>query len=48
VATGALMVRQEEAELERRFGIPYRLYRQRVPALIPALRRRQMAADHLP
>lgn len=48
IATGTLMIRQEEGELERRFGNAYRLYRQRVPAIIPSLRRGENAPDHLP
>jgi protein-S-isoprenylcysteine O-methyltransferase Ste14 len=35
VATGALMIRMEDAELEQRFGDAYRLYRNSVPAVIP-------------
>jgi len=35
ILTGAIMVRMEDDELERRFGEPYRLYRRRVPAVIP-------------
>ncbi len=38
LATGALMLRLEDAELERRFGEPYRAYRQRVPAFLPRFR----------
>lgn len=38
VVTGALMLRREDAELERRFGEPYRAYRQRVPAFLPRWR----------
>jgi protein-S-isoprenylcysteine O-methyltransferase Ste14 len=34
---GAIMIRFEDAELEQRFGAPYREYRQRVPAVIPKL-----------
>ena len=37
VATGALMIRSEDAELERRFGDAFREYRKRVPAVIPRL-----------
>jgi protein-S-isoprenylcysteine O-methyltransferase Ste14 len=37
ILTGALMIRTEDAELEQRFGTPYREYRQRVPAVIPKL-----------
>lgn len=33
--TGAIMIRTEDAELERRFGQSYRDYRSRVPAVIP-------------
>lgn len=35
VATGAIMIRAEDAELERRFGPAYREYKSRVPAVIP-------------
>ena len=35
VVTGAVMLRQEDAELEQRFGDLYREYRSRVPALLP-------------
>ncbi len=37
VLTGAIMIRLEDAELERRFGQDYRRYRERVPALLPRL-----------
>jgi protein-S-isoprenylcysteine O-methyltransferase Ste14 len=37
ILTGILMIRFEDAELERRFGAPYREYRHRVPAVIPKL-----------
>jgi protein-S-isoprenylcysteine O-methyltransferase Ste14 len=40
VLTGAFMIRIEDAELERRFGEPYRTYRNSVPAVIPKLRPR--------
>ena len=33
--TGAVMIRMEDAELERRFGKAFRLYRQHVPAVLP-------------
>jgi protein-S-isoprenylcysteine O-methyltransferase Ste14 len=33
----AIMLPMEDAELERRFGDPYRAYRARVPALVPRL-----------
>ncbi len=35
VATGAVMIRMEDAELERRFGEEYRRYRLSVPAVLP-------------
>jgi protein-S-isoprenylcysteine O-methyltransferase Ste14 len=35
VVTGAIMIHQEDAELEERFGDLYREYRSRVPALLP-------------
>lgn len=35
--TGAVMIRREDAELERRFGEPYRQYRKSTPAVIPRL-----------
>jgi protein-S-isoprenylcysteine O-methyltransferase Ste14 len=37
--TGAVMIRAEDAELERRFGQEYREYRARVPAVLPRLTR---------
>ena len=37
VITGAVMIRMEDAELERRFGEEYLEYRRRVPALLPKL-----------
>jgi len=37
IASGAIMVRQEDGELERRFGEEFREYRRRVPAVIPKL-----------
>jgi protein-S-isoprenylcysteine O-methyltransferase Ste14 len=36
--TGAVMIRMEDAELERRFGEEYLEYRRRVPALLPRLK----------
>jgi protein-S-isoprenylcysteine O-methyltransferase Ste14 len=33
--TGAIMIRKEDDELERRFGEPFRRYRERVPAFLP-------------
>ena len=38
VATGALMIREEERELEQRFGERFREYQQRVPAFLPGKR----------
>jgi len=35
VITGAGMIRMEDAELEKRFGDPYRAYRRSVPAVLP-------------
>ena len=35
--TGAIMVKLEDAELDRRFGDQYRDYRQRVPGVFPRL-----------
>lgn len=35
VVTGAVMVRMEDAELEKRFGEEYRSYRKSVPAVMP-------------
>lgn len=36
--TGAFMIRREEAELDERFGDAYRVYRRRVPAILPSFR----------
>jgi len=33
--TGAVMIRMEDAELEKRFADPYRAYRRSVPAVLP-------------
>jgi|SRR5208282_1221507 len=35
VVTGAVMIRMEDAELEKRFGESYRAYRRSVPAVLP-------------
>jgi protein-S-isoprenylcysteine O-methyltransferase Ste14 len=35
IVTGVIMIRMEDAELERRFGEPFRRYRDSTPALIP-------------
>jgi protein-S-isoprenylcysteine O-methyltransferase Ste14 len=39
IFTGAIMIRSEDLELEKRFGESYREYRRKVPAVIPALTR---------
>ena len=44
VATGAVMIRMEDAELEKRFGVEYRDYRARVSAVLPRLRRQARAS----
>ncbi|HTS38554.1 MAG TPA: isoprenylcysteine carboxylmethyltransferase family protein [Candidatus Solibacter sp.] len=38
IATGAVMIRMEDAELEQRFGEEFRQYRSGVPAVLPGLR----------
>ena len=41
--TGAVMIRMEDAELEKRFGEVYRAYRRSVPAVLPRVfQRRQL------
>src|SRR5579862_1255006 len=35
IATGAVMIRMEDAELEKRFGEEFRKYRNKVPAVLP-------------
>lgn len=37
IVTGAVMIRMEDAELEKRFGRQYRIYRAEVPAIISSL-----------
>ena len=37
IATGAVMIRMEDAELEKRFGEQYTAYRNHVPAVLPKL-----------
>ncbi len=37
ILTGAVMIRAEDAELEKRFGDEYAAYRERVPAVLPKL-----------
>ena len=39
VVTGAVMIRMEDAELEKRFGEDYLEYRRRVPAVLPRMTR---------
>ena len=41
VVTGIVMIRLEERELVRRFGDDYREYQRRVPAVVPAFRRKR-------
>ena len=38
IVTGAVMIRMEDAELEKRFGAEFVAYRQRVHAVLPRLR----------
>ena len=38
ITTGAVMIRMEDAELEKRFGAEYVAYRHRVRAVVPKLR----------
>jgi methanethiol S-methyltransferase len=38
MATGAVMIRLEDKELENRFGDEYRQYRSRVPAVLPRIK----------
>jgi protein-S-isoprenylcysteine O-methyltransferase Ste14 len=33
--TGAVMIRMEDAELEKRFGDEYRVYERTVPTILP-------------
>jgi len=43
MATGAVMIQMEDAELEKRFGEVFRSYRSSVPAVLPrVLRARQL------
>jgi protein-S-isoprenylcysteine O-methyltransferase Ste14 len=37
IITGAIMIRMEDAELERRFGEQFRSYRKATPAIVPRL-----------
>jgi protein-S-isoprenylcysteine O-methyltransferase Ste14 len=36
--TGAIMIKMEDQELEKRFGEAYRNYQSTVPALVPKLK----------
>jgi protein-S-isoprenylcysteine O-methyltransferase Ste14 len=38
IATGAVMIRMEDQELEKRFGTEYLAYRNKVPAMLPRLK----------
>ena len=38
IVTGAIMIRMEDNELERRFGEEFRAYRRRVPSVLPRWR----------
>jgi protein-S-isoprenylcysteine O-methyltransferase Ste14 len=35
MVTGAVMIRMEDTELEKRFGEEYRVYADNVPAILP-------------
>jgi protein-S-isoprenylcysteine O-methyltransferase Ste14 len=37
IVTGAVMIRMEDAELEKRFGLAHRAYRKTVPAVLPRI-----------
>lgn len=45
IVTGAVMIRMEDAELEKRFGDAYRAYRGSVPAMLPARNRYNPKAE---
>jgi protein-S-isoprenylcysteine O-methyltransferase Ste14 len=38
ISTGAVMIRMEDQELEKRFGPQYLAYRNKVPAMLPRLK----------
>jgi protein-S-isoprenylcysteine O-methyltransferase Ste14 len=38
IVTGAVMIRMEDAELEKRFGAEFMAYRREVPAILPIVR----------
>ena len=48
IATGFVMIKTEERELEARFGEQWRHYKFGVPAIIPSVRRANAKADPLP
>ena len=45
IATGAVMIRMEDAELEKRFGEEFKKYRSDVPALLPKLAARKILSE---
>jgi len=47
IATGAVMIHMEDAELEKRFGDAYRRYRDKVPAIFPRASSTQMERARL-
>ncbi|MGO9125428.1 MAG: methyltransferase family protein [Terriglobales bacterium] len=48
VATGAMMIRMEDRELEARFGVEYQRYKTRVPAVVPRLKKVAPEGSNLP
>jgi protein-S-isoprenylcysteine O-methyltransferase Ste14 len=38
IVTGVVMIRMEDAELEKRFGTEFMAYRRQVPAILPIVR----------
>ena len=47
IATGAVMIRMEDAELEKRFADSFRSYRKKVPAVFPRATAKQEAPARL-
>jgi methanethiol S-methyltransferase len=45
IVSGAVMIRMEDRELEKRFGENYREYRSTVPAVLPKIRMMTKRAD---
>jgi protein-S-isoprenylcysteine O-methyltransferase Ste14 len=39
IVTGAIMIKMEDQELQKRFGDPYRTYRLAVPAIVPKIKK---------